>query len=109
MTTLLKTIDRAADTLYEGFISEALGWRGAVLFFVLLRGLIPLGSLVNALWAGLILLVNWRPADFSWSEGEFYAICVGLVVVGTFGVWSDIKEMAARPVVDRAKPRWEDR
>lgn len=93
---IMKTIDRAADTLDvdDGFVSEALGRRGAVLFFVLWWGLIPLGSMVNALWVGLILLAKYGPNDFGWSVGEFYSLCAGLGIVGILGVWLDIKEIA---------------
>lgn len=104
--SILKTIDRAAETLYEGFVSETLGWRGAVLFFVLLGGLFPFGSLVNALWIGLVLLANWSPNDFGWSFGEFYALCVGLILGGVLGVWLEVKEMAARPIANRLNPPW---
>ena len=102
MNNIVTTIDRAAETLYEGFVSEALGWRGAVLFFVLLGGVIPLGSLVNALWVGLVLAVNWTPSDLNLSIGEFYSLCMALILCGTVGVWIDIRAMSKRPKVDRA-------
>ena len=102
MNNIVSTIDRAAETLYEGFVSEALGWRGAVLFFVLLGGLVPLGSLVNALWVGLVLAVNWTPSDLNLSIGEFYSLCATLILCGTVGVWIDIRTMSKRPEVARA-------
>ncbi len=103
MNHIVTTIDRAAETLYEGFVSEALGWRGAVLFFVILGGLVPLGTLVNALWVGLVLAVNWAPSDLGLSVGEFYSLCASLILCGTVGVWLDIRTMSKRPKVDRSK------
>ena len=104
MNKIVATIDRAAETLYKGHVSESLGWRGAVLFFVLLGGLIPFGSLVNALWIGLVLVVNWAPLDLNLSVGEYYALCTSLIFFGMVGVWLDIREMSKRPKVDRENP-----
>lgn len=104
LNQIVTTVDRAAATLHEGLVSEALGWRGAVLFFVLLGGLFPFASLVNALWVGLVLVVNWGPSDLNLSVGEFYSLCTSLILCGMVGVWLDIRAMSKRPKVDRESP-----
>lgn len=101
MKSWFKTWDRAALTLYEGFVSESLGWRGAVLFYILISGLIPLGSLVNAFWLSAAILVGFKPEDFGFSSAEFYSACAAILLVGLLGIGWEMREMARLPIADR--------
>ena len=97
---LMDKIDRASDTLHDGLVSEALGRRSAVILFVLLEGS---SSMQLLFWIGVGLLATVAPEYFSIPAVILYLLCASLMVVGLCGFWIDLKIMAARPVVDRAR------
>ncbi len=100
-TRLLATVDKAALTLHEGFVSATFGWRGAVLFYLVLGSLTPLASFANALWIGVFLFVSGNPDELGMNAAAFYALCVCFAAAGVAGMWFDLRAMAKRQIKGR--------
>ena len=98
MKYFIDKLDRAGLTLHQGFVTECFGRRGAVLFFVLFGGLVPMNSAVNGLWLSLWLLIFGVPSDFPISGNNLIYVISGLFLIGIFGIIYDIFKMSKREI-----------
>lgn len=104
MKKIIRTVDRASEALYDGFITSVFGRRGAVIVFVLVMALVPFSSFANLFWIALGLQFVTSPDDMQMDMTSFYALSGLLLIVGIFAIWRDIVLMANQPVVDHKNP-----
>lgn len=97
MKKFISVLDRAGITLLEGFMTEIFGRRGAVIFLILLGGLIPLSSLVNGAWIAIVLLL-FIPADFPLNGTPLAWTIMILFTIGVIGIYVDACKLAERDV-----------
>ena len=93
MNKFLATVDRAALSLREGFVTAALGWRGAVAVFVLAES-----ATVLTLLAVGATVVPWARIG---AANSCLVATTAVVVLGGSLLFS-LKRMAGRPPVREA-------